>query len=265
MDGVTKTTRWNSKEAIIQYRQSWEKHMNQALERAGRPERVDCRSYQEQGTDTISGIHLGSHTSKDKSSERYRMNEEIKKLNETNKRIRETLDSLESQITEKSDSFYESLAEQLGKVESDIISAKYNFEVLQEQQDSLKSQSQKLHDSINRVQTARSNMLKKSGITGNDFPAQGRTEGKIPCMEQPPCRNSKCNTGRAGQHQFPRTTFFKDSGRRGFFQLMRFPAGITDINTDGERTETDGKTDFLLRAKNTRLFQQISGTLQILT
>lgn len=26
-----KTTRWNSKEAIIQYRQSWEKHMNQAL------------------------------------------------------------------------------------------------------------------------------------------------------------------------------------------------------------------------------------------
>ena len=53
--------------------------MNQALERAGRPERVDCRSYQEQGTDTISGIHLGSHASKDKASERYRINEEIKK------------------------------------------------------------------------------------------------------------------------------------------------------------------------------------------
>ena len=157
-----KTTRWNSKEAIIQYRQSWEKHMNQALERAGRPERVDCRSYQEQGTDTISGIHLGSHASKDKTSERYRMNEEIKKLNKTNKRIRETLDSLESQITEKSDSFYEALAEQLGKVESDIISAKYNLEVLQEQQNSLKGQSQKLHDSINRVQTARSNMLRKN-------------------------------------------------------------------------------------------------------
>lgn len=69
------------------------------------------------------------------------MNEEIKKLNETNKRIRETLDSLESQITEKSDSFYESLAEQLGKVESDIISAKYNLEVLQEQQDSLKTKA----------------------------------------------------------------------------------------------------------------------------
>ena len=157
-----KTTRWNSKEAIIQYRQSWEKHMNQALERAGRPERVDCRSYQEQGTDTISGIHLGSHASKDKNSDRYRINEEIKSLNKANKSIRETLDNLESQITEKSDSFYESLAEQLGKVESDIISAKYSLETLQEQQDSLKSQSQKLHDSINRVQTARSNILRKN-------------------------------------------------------------------------------------------------------
>ena len=232
--------------------------MNQALERAGQPERVDCRSYQEQGTDTISGIHLGSHASKDKSSERYRMNEEIKKLNETNKRIRETLDSLESQITEKSDSFYESLAEQLGKVESDIISSKYNLEVLQEQQDSLKNQSQRLHDSINRVQTARSNMLKKkSGITGNDFPAQGRTEGKIPYMEQSPYRNPKCNTGRTGQHPFPRTTFFKDSGRRGIFRFCRFPAGISDIKADGIGTGTDGKADFRLQAENTGLFQQI--------
>lgn len=75
--------------------------MNQALERAGRPERVDCRSYQEQGTDTISGIHLGSHASKDKNSDRYRINEEIKSLNKANKSIRETLDNLESQITEK--------------------------------------------------------------------------------------------------------------------------------------------------------------------
>lgn len=100
-------------------------------------------------------------------------------------------------------------------------------------------------------------MLKKSGITGNDFPAQGRTEGKIPYMEQSPYRNPKCNTGRAGQHPFSRTAFFKDSGRRGVFRFCRFPTGITDIEADGIGTGTDGKADFRLQAENTGLFQQI--------
>ena len=39
---------WNSREAILAYRKSWEEHVNLALERAGRPERVDCRSYKDQ-------------------------------------------------------------------------------------------------------------------------------------------------------------------------------------------------------------------------
>lgn len=218
-----KTTRWNSKEAIIQYRQSWEKHMNQALERAGRPERVDCRSYQEQGTDTISGIHLGSHASKDKNSDRYRINEEIKSLNKANKSIRETLDNLESQITEKSDSFYESLAEQLGKVESDIISAKYNLETLQEQHDSLKNQSQKLHDSINRVQTARSNILRKNQASQETISRlKEEQKAKFPVWSNRPAEIQNAIQAEQDSINFREQRFSKILEEEGFSDLCDF-------------------------------------------
>lgn len=218
-----KTTRWNSKEAIIQYRQSWEKHMNQALERAGRPERVDCRSYQEQGTDTISGIHLGSHASKDKNSDRYRINEEIKSLNKANKSIRETLDNLESQITEKSDSFYESLAEQLGKVESDIISAKYSLETLQEQHDSLKNQSQKLHDSINRVQTARSNILRKNQASQETISRLKKEQkAKFPVWSNRPAEIQNAIQAEQDSINFREQRFSKILEEEGFSDLCDF-------------------------------------------
>ena len=218
-----KTTRWNSKEAIIQYRQSWEKHMNQALERAGRPERVDCRSYQEQGTDTISGIHLGSHASKDKISDRYRINEEIKSLNKANKSIRETLDNLESQITEKSDSFYESLAEQLGKVESDIISAKYNLETLQEQHDSLKNQSQKLHDSINRVQTARSNILRKNQASQETISRlKEEQKAKFPVWSNRPAEIQNAIQAEQDSINFREQRFSKILEEEGFSNFVDF-------------------------------------------
>lgn len=160
-----KMERWNSPDALIQYRQSWEKYVNQALEQAGRPERVDSRSYEAQGADTISGVHLGSHASKNSQADRYQINEEIKLLNQKNKDIRKTLNILDRQIKEKSDTFYDTLAEQLGKLESDIVSAKYSVESLCNQQHLLEKDIERLQHSVDRIQSIRANVVEKNRIS----------------------------------------------------------------------------------------------------
>lgn len=157
-----KAERWNSPDALIQYRQSWEKHANHALKQAGRPERIDSRSYEAQGADTISGLHLGSHASKNTKSDKYRINEDIKALNQANKEIRETIDNLDRQIKEKSHIFYDKLADELGKLESDIISAKYTVESLCNQQLLLKKDIELLQHSVDRIKSAHTNILEKN-------------------------------------------------------------------------------------------------------
>ena len=50
---------WNRKELLEKYRSSWEAYTNRALERAGRNERIDRRTLEEQGINRIPQIHLG--------------------------------------------------------------------------------------------------------------------------------------------------------------------------------------------------------------
>lgn len=52
---------WNKKELLKQWRQSWQEHVNQALQDAGANERIDCRSWKDKGEgDRIPQIHLGT-------------------------------------------------------------------------------------------------------------------------------------------------------------------------------------------------------------
>ena len=53
------TTDWNSREQAENWRSAWAAYTNQALEAAGRPERIDHRSYQRQGVEKIPSVHLG--------------------------------------------------------------------------------------------------------------------------------------------------------------------------------------------------------------
>jgi hypothetical protein len=46
-------------EALETFRERWEYHTNEALAAAGSSERVDCRSYADQGLDKKPGIHMG--------------------------------------------------------------------------------------------------------------------------------------------------------------------------------------------------------------
>ena len=155
--------RWNSTEALLEYRSSWEKHVNRALEQAGRTERVDCRSYQEQGKDTISGIHLGSYASKKKgASDRYQINEEIKSINEINKDIRKKIEDIEKKLADRKGHFYDSLAEQLGTLESDIVSLRCSLDSLEQQKAALGQDIRSLRDSINRIQTVQETIRAKN-------------------------------------------------------------------------------------------------------
>ena len=53
------TTDWNHRGNAEKWRAAWAACVNQALEAAGRPERVDHRSYKRQGIEKIPTIHMG--------------------------------------------------------------------------------------------------------------------------------------------------------------------------------------------------------------
>lgn len=52
-------TDWNSRDKAEAWRAAWAEYANRALEQAGRPERVDHRSYKRQGVEQIPTIHMG--------------------------------------------------------------------------------------------------------------------------------------------------------------------------------------------------------------
>ena len=60
-----KTREWDviqtSKPLVTQERQYWEQAVNKAMERCGYEQRIDCRSYAEQGNDLTPTIHMGVH------------------------------------------------------------------------------------------------------------------------------------------------------------------------------------------------------------
>ena len=53
------TTDWNDRANAEKWRSAWAASVNRALEAAGRPERIDHRSYKRQGVDKIPSVHMG--------------------------------------------------------------------------------------------------------------------------------------------------------------------------------------------------------------
>ncbi len=53
------TTDWNQRSNAEKWRAAWAAYTNRALEVAGRPERIDHRSYKRQGIDKIPSVHMG--------------------------------------------------------------------------------------------------------------------------------------------------------------------------------------------------------------
>ena len=85
-EGFTKKNRqWDKKERVEEWREQWANHSNKALEKADCQERIDHRSYKDQGIDQVPTIHLGKTSSEMKKkgldNPRVEINNQINKLN----------------------------------------------------------------------------------------------------------------------------------------------------------------------------------------
>ena len=61
-DGFGKKNRaWNDRDLLVHWREQWAAYANAALERHGFDDRIDHRSYAEQGIDKVPQVHLGPH------------------------------------------------------------------------------------------------------------------------------------------------------------------------------------------------------------
>lgn len=82
---TVKTTNWDSKEFLQRSRESWAEKVNQELEKKSLPQRIDHRSFKEQGIEKIPTQHIGvSANAMEKrgiESQRGNENREIKKAN----------------------------------------------------------------------------------------------------------------------------------------------------------------------------------------
>ena len=92
------TLRWNSEEQLVLWREAWADHVNQFLEQAGRSERIDHKSFAEQGIDAQPTIHEGITArimeSKGIISERCEINRQIRRDNALLAEVKELVDSL---------------------------------------------------------------------------------------------------------------------------------------------------------------------------
>ena len=98
------TTDWNDQDKAELWREAWAAYTNRALEAAGRPERIDHRSYERQGIDQIPTIHMGvaacQMEKKGIVTERGELNRSIQKANRLIREIRAQIGKLKEWIAE---------------------------------------------------------------------------------------------------------------------------------------------------------------------
>ena len=100
LGGAAKNRDWNRKAKITELRASWEKHVNQALEKAGINERIRLSSLKKQGIDRIPEPKMGTAiTAKYKRGEKTRLGDLVKRYREL-RRKEAQLKSIDNQLTE---------------------------------------------------------------------------------------------------------------------------------------------------------------------
>lgn len=96
--------RWNSKEFLQNIRAGLSNEINKSLEKHGHSERVDHRSYQEQGIDLIPTIHLGKTAHKmemdGKESDRGNINRSIISQNASIHKINKELKAIKMELVQ---------------------------------------------------------------------------------------------------------------------------------------------------------------------
>ena len=119
--------RWNSEEQLVVWREAWANAVNRALERYGFEERVDHRSFADQGRDEQPTIHEGviarALEAKGVVSDRCELNRQIKRdnalLREIKAQVKKLMDAVKNTIP--------ALAEAMESVREKMIIFKYQL------------------------------------------------------------------------------------------------------------------------------------------
>lgn len=121
-------TNWNTKEFLQSFRKDWEVKINEKLKEKGIDEVVDCRSYEERGIDKIATIHEGfvarQMKKKGKVSDRVKINERIKEVNEKIENINCKIakgEEIFNQIQKGSEIDYVNLANKFERIRNEYI------------------------------------------------------------------------------------------------------------------------------------------------
>ena len=142
------TTNWNTKEFLESYRKDWADKINEKLMEKGINQRVDHRSYEEQGIEKIPTIHEGTIArkmeQKGKVSDRIEINKKIKSINEKTKECNKEIEKVKNEIQELKNEVAKlnkniEPQDELQKIENDI-------REIQEYRNEISDMSRKLED-----------------------------------------------------------------------------------------------------------------------
>ena len=162
---------WNTKDFLYRSRESWAEKVNQELERKNVPQRVDHRSYNEQGIEQIPTQHIGvSANAMEKrgiESQRGNENREIKKANGQI----QTIEILEKQTQKEIAFIREDISwnrhhEEIAKIEEQIPKAAGNEKVLLSVQAGLL----KLYDKAKLIEPTKTSEGRTIEIDGRKVP-----------------------------------------------------------------------------------------------
>lgn len=168
---TVKTTNWDSKEFLQRSRESWAEKVNQELEKKSLPQRVDHRSFKEQGIEKIPTQHIGvSANAMEKrgiESQRGNENREIKKANGQI----QTIEILEKQTQKEIAFIREDISwnrhhEEIAKIEEQIPKAAGNEKVLLSVQAGLL----KLYDKAKLIEPTKTSEGRTIEIDGRKVP-----------------------------------------------------------------------------------------------
>ena len=128
------TVDWNDQKYAEVWRHSWETITNRYLEAAGRPERVDLRSFERQGVQQIPTVHLGpaAHQIEKRGIETFlgNLNRDIRAANSLMQSIRNTIRGLQrwiADLTEKKQLLLDALEKAKEPTLSDLLVDYFNL------------------------------------------------------------------------------------------------------------------------------------------
>lgn len=135
------TTNWNSKEFLQSYREDWANKINQKLKELGINQKVDHRSYEDQGIEKTPTIHEGATARKmerkGKVSDRMEINRKIKEINEKINQYNIEVQKLKDETIKLNKSF---------KPKDELITIQNNIKEIQEYKNEISNVTQKLKD-----------------------------------------------------------------------------------------------------------------------